>query len=343
MNCSESTLNFRAFLEDSLEEKNWVEVREHLRECGDCRISLMSGDDLSVHLKKIRNIPLPQDVIPAVLREQSSHLRSSPRPRRVGVKFLKPLGLVLAVVTAAGVLWTTLAPLKKAQPAAPVPAASGQAQPGLAGLAAPAAEESSPERVPAGERGSGAGVALGKNVSLKPFHWHFIFENAEARGAFLQYLDTMGGEFSFRSPAAPVLSLSRPRILQLLEEARKRRVIVRGSYVNAGLPEFEGVVRVSFSMEVAGTQKAFTLTRHWHLTFALPNRFILLEKLKENGAQIVYESPEMWIFDVPGDKLEKVQDIARFVQGIKGDFGPELTSPGHPGVKIRVSAYVEEA
>ena len=342
MNCDKASAWMHDFLEDMLDEPQREEIRAHLAGCASCHELSQSLGGFSTDLKLLNHWNVDFDLEQAVRTEinlygKKKHLGISRR-----VKLLACAGLL-----AAGVLftWNGYFRLLSHYPKSQANLAAVSAEPpALSQLRAIASamgvKEPSGNSTP-----SIVAPFAGRQVSLKPFHGHLLFTTADQRDFFMQDLGEMSPDVSFQSSQFLVMNLTYQKLVRLMDIIVKDHVETEGFGKQKNIPEFNATVRISLSLQwqaSGGASQAFF--QHWHLKFSIPNQYQLLDQLKQlDGARLLYETPELWIFEVKRPHFEKIQSVVKGFQGIQSSSGLDVPAPPLKDEPVRIAVYIEGA
>ena len=126
MGCDAVQPRIRPFLDDLLDEKDYREMHVHIEGCESCRKYASSVGTLSYRLYELGQVPLPPDMISAILYESEKSPRETPSsPAQPAPAAKKPFvwPVVLAVLVLAAVLGAGLM-MQRGRKESPAPAAS---------------------------------------------------------------------------------------------------------------------------------------------------------------------------------------------------------------------------
>lgn len=351
MNCEKFRENLHGFLEDNLPEAVWKEAALHAEECGGCRGLSLSQNSAASDLKRLSALAVPEEFrsyFRPALRPPAP--AAAPRIKIDAARLFKSAAAVLFLILALKAVFTVVPwiagrirsvfenpqVLQDAEPAAlrELKTIARRLGVGDAGETAPSSD------APALKE------SIGKGIYMKPLHLHFAFADEPAKRDFVSFISEMHPDFSYQSPSFWVLSLTHAQLMAVLNAAKSSRYIkLEDTFLmdRDSLPEFQGTIRVSFYLDVPSEEEPLALSQHWHFSFMLPNRYNLLEKLQEMPVKLIYQAPELWIFEVPGSKMDGFVKAVKDYPGVKADFGKKKSEqPDSDDVVERVFIYLKE-
>lgn len=361
MNCESCREVFSSYFDQTLTESLRFDTCEHLLECADCRASARAKRKWEGEFLDLNNLAVPEDW----LKRWTPSASRVPLPFSEREVFKAPVKNVQsynARVSGAWKFWAAGACLFLAStflvfkyfPAktkevpkisAPAPV-SGQT----------AAEESEALRElneiakrfgikldADGQPVYVPGKVLESGIEIKPLHAHLKFSSESSAASFEKWIYSLEPEEVFSSTPLWAVSFNRAQLLAFIEGVKARNIKLEGNFLQlSNVPIFDGQIRVSFVIEREfQASKALRLFQHWHFMFELHNRFELLEKLKSSGVKMLYEAPEVWVFEIPASKLKGTMEIIDSTMGMKKELVHLEKLPDSGNFPVKISVYLK--
>lgn len=350
MNCEAFRQVMTALFEQTLAEPLRYEACSHLSECEVCRQAAEDAGNWEVEFLKLNELKAPEvwlkhwenmTRVSVVVRKYAKESAKVSYPNDAWKFWVAGACLFLA----SAIIVSKYLPQKYKAPA--------QTQ------TAPAPEKSDPQALrELNEIAKRFGIKMGPDgkpiyvpakviatgVQLKPLHAHLKFSSEADVAEFQKLVISLKPDENFNTPSLWVLSVNRLQLLTLLEGIKKQRAQVEGEFPNASkIPIFEGFVRISFYIDrTFQPVEALLLYQHWHFNFQLTNSLDLFERLKSQGVAMLYEAPEIWIFETPASNLKNVLDVVGQCSGLKTEFMNPDRLPDSGKIPIRISVFVKE-
>ena len=347
----------RDYLEDLLAEPLREEMRGHLDRCAACRNYMLEFGSFASDLRRMARAGLPFDL--------AGGLKKQLEAGREGKKFfpflfsLRLLKFTFAAAAFAAFLlavnWGRFYFSAKwgekiePSPILPILQPAAPALSPYAGLAVRELQNIDHRLSRITESGSRAATVptpLASSITLRPFHWHLAFDTLDQRDSFARQILSLASQVSFQIPECLVLDTNRQELEKLIFLIENSGGLTwKGKKIEREkLSGFQGPLRVSLILEAPSPGKSPARFIHWHFHFSLPNRFVLLESLKGQKIQFVYEAPELWALWVSPEEFLKLKEEIRSFHGLSVQYPDEDSRlediSGWGGARLVI--YIEE-
>jgi hypothetical protein len=341
MTCEKIKPDLRFYFEDLLPESSREPIREHLKDCGSCRDYSFAFSGFGTDLRRLATLEPPAALLEKVAEEYQKPVApaalTASEPQKMSKGWIAAAMIFLIIGLGVWAGSRTSWPKKQAMPPEPVQTAAPAETPA-------AATEGEP--VPSGAFTKPLSSAR-FDIALKPFHWDVEFSTLEKRNMFLAGLRQRYGTLAahFESPSFVVFSASQVGLKDLLKLLMELGAGVKGGgAIPSYIPDYPGSVRISLALGTPQSRISRSLSHHWHLKFDLPNRFTFKERLREAGANSLYEAPEIWVLEVEGEEFEIMQDLIRSTHGLSTNIGAEqfLKTKSFDKIPLRIAVYIDE-
>lgn len=187
------------------------------------------------------------------------------------------------------------------------------------------------------------GPVLASGVDIKPLYFHLKFQSESQAEVFKTKLASISGTPLFQSETLLTVMVTRAQILKsipLIKEHLKHSG--EKLSVFSKLPIFDGRVRVSFYLDRQFQHsEAMLLYQHWYFYFQLTNRLQLYGRLKSIGVKMIYEMPEIWVFETPAHTLTEIKDSIKDTPGLNAEGINLKTLPRSGNRLVRISVYLD--
>ncbi len=348
MNCGACREVLTAFFEQTLTEPLRFETCEHLSECPDCLRRAEESGQWEVEFLKLNHLTAPDDWMKhwqdaagysERIRIRANKPSKNPHPSEAWKFWVSGACLFLAstfiVFKYLPQKYTQVSQVEKHKPP---PELEPEALRELREIAVRLGIKLDP----AGKAVYVPGKVIAPGVELKPLHEHLMFSSEEDVVKFEKWVFSLKPDASFKTSSLWILTLNRGQLLTLMEGVKNWKVKTEGSFsALSPVPIFGGQVRVSLYIDrTFQPGEALLLYQHWHFTFALTNRLDLFERLKSSGVKMLYESPELWVFETAASNLKEVMEVVGQCGGLKADNVNLERLPDSGKIPIRISVYL---
>lgn len=356
MNCERCREISPAFFQQTLAEPLRFETCEHLSECPDCRKDAEAAGHWEVEFLQLNDLAVPAEWmgrwqsadVPEMKGPERRHeetqktpaLRPAPVSRQAQNAWKFWLAGSLLFMMSAFLVFKYLP--QKNESRMKTPAVSSLEPEAMRELNE-IARRLGIRLDPSGKPVYVPGKVIAPEVTIKPLHAHLKFSSEEEVAAFEKWVFSLRPAESFKTPSLWILSLDRMQLYAVSERIRNRKIKFEGGFpAPTRAPIFEGTMRVSFYIDrTFQPMETLLLFQHWHFFFELNNRFDVLERLKAGGVRMLYETPELWVFEIQASQLEEVMSRVNEFNGIKKQFVNLDVLPDSGKVPIRISVYLE--
>lgn len=357
MNCESCSEVFSPYFDQTLTESLRFDTCEHLSECPDCRASARAKKKWEGEFLDLNELTVPEEWLN---RWMAAAARVSVPAREVRRKETALSRPVKQVHPGAWKFWAAGACLFMAStflvfkyfpakdkdvpkflvsPPAQVETAEPEALRELNEIARRIGIKLDPDGKPVYVPGR----VIEPGIEIKPLHAHLIFTSESSAASFEKWVVSLNPEEVFSSAPLWAVSLNRMQLLAFMQGIKARNIKFEGNFPQlSNVPIFDGQVRVSFVIERDfQTKNALLLFQHWHFMFELHNRFELLEKIKAGGVKMLYEAPEVWVFEIPASKLKGVMETIDASIGMKKEFVDLEKLPDSGNYPVKISVYLK--
>jgi hypothetical protein len=365
-NCEDIRNRLKQFLEDLLQEDEYLAFTRHCEQCEQCEKYVSSIGTLSNQVRELGEIiEVPADFAATVRFRITT---PPPAKRRIPPVHV-PMAMVLAVAAillacAPGIFLLKIWRAEKSRIATnvsmPAPGAAVVQKKELEPVAVPVVpvveEAAAPvvnslAAVPVNAVGQSSKPAT--PVVLKPLHWGVTIADGDD-GWITKTIEEMGITVEQKFPYLLVLSIPGEDVRRLkaamamkfalhdytdgaaLEKGRKSKLtIFIEKHMPAATTPPEGTLVSLESSRNAGAL-------HWSILMVLSKKEELIGIVRSSGGLPVYESGELYIFQVPSAGVKNIADKIRSLQGVSANIDAQLLDEAVKSEKVNLILYLME-